>query len=109
MGGLEANEDSAVLGANGVINGLYAAGEVMGGVHGKNRLGGNSLLDCVAFGRVAGASAAKTLLSAALKNKAMGRAAVLGGHINVNVDPASGQVNIGINFGGNGAAATASV
>ena len=33
---------------------LYAAGEVAGGVHGNNRLGGNSLLDCVVFGRVAG-------------------------------------------------------
>merc|ERR1712087_861777 len=36
------------------IPGLYAAGEVAGGVHGNNRLGGNSLLDCVVFGRVAG-------------------------------------------------------
>merc|ERR1711920_1016988 len=33
-----------------VIHGLYAAGEVAGGVHGNNRLGGNSLLDCVVFG-----------------------------------------------------------
>merc|ERR1712113_796711 len=38
----------------GKIPGLYAAGEVAGGVHGNNRLGGNSLLDCVVFGRVAG-------------------------------------------------------
>merc|ERR1711963_489215 len=37
-----------------VIPGLYAAGEIAGGVHGNNRLGGNSLLDCVVFGRVAG-------------------------------------------------------
>merc|ERR1719253_1684155 len=36
------------------IPGLYAAGEIAGGVHGNNRLGGNSLLDCVVFGRVAG-------------------------------------------------------
>merc|ERR1739848_208984 len=55
MGGLEIDVDSAVIGANGkAIPGLYAAGEVAGGVHGNNRLGGNSLLDCVVFGRVAG-------------------------------------------------------
>merc|ERR1712040_19107 len=54
MGGLEIDCDSAVLGPSGkAIPGLYAAGEVAGGVHGNNRLGGNSLLDCVVFGRVA--------------------------------------------------------
>merc|ERR1719270_3204846 len=55
MGGLEIDTDSAVLSTStGVaIPGLYAAGEVAGGVHGNNRLGGNSLLDCVVFGRVA--------------------------------------------------------
>merc|ERR1712183_1234540 len=48
MGGLEIDCDSAVYGGNGsIIPGLYAAGEVAGGVHGNNRLGGNSLLDCV--------------------------------------------------------------
>jgi NAD(P)H-flavin reductase len=40
------------------LPGLYAAGEVTGGVHGENRLGGNSLLDCVVFGRIAGQRAA---------------------------------------------------
>merc|ERR1712019_236414 len=55
MGGLEIDVNSACIGANGKpIAGLYAAGEVAGGVHGNNRLGGNSLLDCVVFGRVAG-------------------------------------------------------
>merc|ERR1712226_1388448 len=53
MGGLEIDCDSAVLDKDGkAIPGLYAAGEVAGGVHGNNRLGGNSLLDCVVFGRV---------------------------------------------------------
>merc|ERR1712187_403323 len=42
--------------------GLYAAGEVAGGVHGNNRLGGNSLLDCVVFGRVTAREAAKFML-----------------------------------------------
>jgi len=59
MGGLEITEDSEVVGAKGVIPGLYAAGEIAGGVHGNNRLGGNSLLDCVVFGRVAGKAACK--------------------------------------------------
>merc|ERR1711907_617578 len=45
-----------------VIPGLYAAGEVAGGVHGNNRLGGNSLLDCVVFGRVAAEDCAKYML-----------------------------------------------
>merc|ERR1711968_402584 len=54
MGGLEIDVNSNVVGPNGPIKGLYAAGEVAGGVHGNNRLGGNSLLDCVVFGRVAG-------------------------------------------------------
>ena len=42
-----------------VIGGLYGAGEAAGGIHGNNRLGGNSLLDCVVFGRVSGRSAAR--------------------------------------------------
>ncbi|MBQ5406274.1 MAG: FAD-binding protein, partial [Oscillospiraceae bacterium] len=41
-----------------VIPGLFAAGEVTGGVHGNNRLGGNAVADFVIFGRIAGASAA---------------------------------------------------
>jgi flavocytochrome c len=65
MGGLGIEADTAnVLDANGTaMAGLYAAGEIIGGVHGVNRLGGSSLLDCVVFGLVAaqaaGARAAK--------------------------------------------------
>ena len=44
------------------IKGLYAAGEIAGGVHGNNRLGGNSLLDCVVFGRVSGKHCAEYML-----------------------------------------------
>merc|ERR1711879_1142359 len=63
MGGLEIDCDSAVYGQDGnIIPGLYAAGEVAGGVHGNNRLGGNSLLDCVVFGRVAAKAACKWML-----------------------------------------------
>ncbi|GMH65377.1 hypothetical protein TL16_g04186 [Triparma laevis f. inornata] len=57
MGGLAVNSDGHVLDKEGsVIPGLLAAGEVMGGVHGENRLGGSSLLDCVVFGLRAGNS-----------------------------------------------------
>merc|ERR1719195_1357662 len=63
MGGLEIDCDSAVFNTDGaVIPGLYAAGEVAGGVHGNNRLGGNSLLDCVVFGRVAGQACTRYML-----------------------------------------------
>jgi hypothetical protein len=62
MGGLEIDVNSSVIGKNGAIPGLYCAGEIAGGVHGNNRLGGNSLLDCVVFGRVAGRHCAKYIL-----------------------------------------------
>ncbi|CAJ1385754.1 unnamed protein product [Effrenium voratum] len=69
MGGLLIDTDSACVGPNNTaIPGLYAAGEVAGGVHGNNRLGGNSLLDCVVFGRVAGQAAAKYMLGSDVKN-----------------------------------------
>merc|ERR1739838_886963 len=64
MGGLEITEDAEVVGDKGVIPGLYAAGEIAGGVHGNNRLGGNSLLDCVVLGRVAGIAACKWMFGA---------------------------------------------
>merc|ERR1719262_1695552 len=68
MGGLKMNPDSEILKADDtVINGLYAAGEAMGGVHGNNRLGGNSLLDCVVFGRVSGRAAARYLSAVNIK------------------------------------------
>jgi len=66
MGGVEVNEKSECIGGSGAITGLYAAGEVAGGVHGNNRLGGNSLLDCVVFGRVAAKEAAAYVLGKSL-------------------------------------------
>jgi len=63
MGGLYVDEHTQVLTEKGdPVKGLWATGEVMGGTHGKNRLGGSSLLDCVVFGRVAGRTATKYLL-----------------------------------------------
>merc|ERR1719274_542336 len=67
MGGLEIDEEGGVMGKNGPIKGLYCAGEVAGGVHGNNRLGGNSLLDCVVFGRVTGVAATKYILGSDVK------------------------------------------
>jgi len=70
MGGVQINaraeivrpsEDKTKFGEP--IKGLFAAGEVAGGVHGKNRLGGSGLLGCVVYGRVAGDSAAQYLLT----------------------------------------------
>lgn len=59
MGGLEINAKAEVLNAEGkAIEGLFAAGEVAGGVHAGNRLGGNAITDIFTFGRIAGASAA---------------------------------------------------
>merc|ERR1719284_465918 len=71
MGGLEIDTDSRVLKTGGEIKGLYAAGEIAGGVHGNNRLGGNSLLDCVVFGRVAGKAAAKYMLGDDVKETSL--------------------------------------
>ena len=59
MGGLEINTKAQVIGVDGkVIPGLYAAGEVTGGIHGSNRLGGNAIADVMVFGRTAGTNAA---------------------------------------------------
>lgn len=58
MGGLKINANTEVLNEKGeVIPGLFAAGEVTGGVHGANRLGGNAVADFTVFGRIAGAAA----------------------------------------------------
>ena len=58
MGGVEINTETQVIDTDGnVIPGLYAAGEVTGGIHGSNRLGGNALADTVVFGRIAGTNA----------------------------------------------------
>ncbi len=59
MGGVKINSSAEVLNEAGeVIDGLFAAGEVTGGVHGANRLGGNAVADIVVYGRIAAQSAA---------------------------------------------------
>ncbi|MGL5052595.1 MAG: FAD-binding protein, partial [Cetobacterium sp.] len=57
MGGIRINEKAEVLSNNEPISGLYAAGEVTGGVHGANRLGGNAVVDIAVFGKLAGENA----------------------------------------------------
>jgi hypothetical protein len=61
MGGLAITTKAECIydGVNRVIPGLFAAGELTGGVHGRNRLGGSGLLECVVFGRVAGSACAE--------------------------------------------------
>lgn len=60
MGGIEINTNAQVLDKEGnVIEGLFAAGEVTGGIQGTNRLGSNALADITVFGRIAGQNAAK--------------------------------------------------
>jgi succinate dehydrogenase/fumarate reductase flavoprotein subunit len=58
-GGLTTDLDARVLRTDGsVIPNLWAAGEIMGGIHGGNRLGGNAVAEAFVFGRIAGAGAA---------------------------------------------------
>ncbi len=60
MGGVQINERAQVLSISNQqpIPGLYAAGEITGGIHGSSRLGSNAIVDCLVFGRIAGQQAA---------------------------------------------------
>lgn len=59
MGGVKIDDESHVIAKDGlIIKGLYAAGEVTGGVHGTNRLGSNAIADITVFGRISGKNAA---------------------------------------------------
>jgi len=90
MGGLEVTTDAAVLGSSGrPIGGLWAAGEVAGGVHGNNRLGGNSLLDCVVFGRISGQACARHMLWTGATAKSLRELSI------TNNQPANAQSPIG--------------
>ena len=72
MGGVEVDPDTQAA----AVPGLFAAGEVSGGMHGSNRLGGNSLSDLLVFGRRAGQSAAKYVDSVAAGRLAVSQAAL---------------------------------
>lgn len=68
MGGVRIDADARVLDHQcKPIEGVWAAGEITGGIHGENRLGGNSLLECVVFGRKAGEDAARWLSAISMR------------------------------------------
>jgi succinate dehydrogenase / fumarate reductase flavoprotein subunit len=69
MGGVEVDPDTGAA----TVDGLFAAGEVSGGMHGSNRLGGNSLSDLLVFGRRAGIGAASYLDSLPMRPRVDGR------------------------------------
>eukprot|EP00009_Paramoeba_aestuarina_P008929 CAMPEP_0201507254 /NCGR_PEP_ID=MMETSP0161_2-20130828/965_1 /ASSEMBLY_ACC=CAM_ASM_000251 /TAXON_ID=180227 /ORGANISM="Neoparamoeba aestuarina, Strain SoJaBio B1-5/56/2" /LENGTH=606 /DNA_ID=CAMNT_0047901563 /DNA_START=27 /DNA_END=1847 /DNA_ORIENTATION=- len=106
MGGLAVNAEGAVLNAQQQpIKGLWATGEVMGGVHGANRLGGNSLMDCVVFGRVTGKTATSYLLEKLSNGARVGGGS---GGEGVSVKVSSGGVDVTVSFnGGSSSAASA--
>lgn len=94
MGGVKINDKTQVIHADGKketpFKGLYAAGEVAGGVHGHNRLGGSSLLACVVYGRLAADQAASFLLRQLSHASAVLRLR----QINLHIDPESRKVTI---------------
>ena len=111
MGGIYVGAGSEVCREDGsVIKGLFATGEVMGGTHGINRLGGSSLLDCVVFGRVSGRNVSSYLLQKALKfqrDAAEGRLSNVLGHLagiqaTINLQPSQNKVSIDFNWGAQG-------
>ncbi|KAI9636392.1 FAD binding domain-containing protein [Dioszegia hungarica] len=111
MGGLEIGTDSAVMDANDkAIPGLFACGELAGGVHGANRLGGSSLLGCVVFGRVAGDSAASHLLGQLATQSSSSGGGGSGQLLEtrIRVDPNSKNVNLEFSWAGQGGASSSS-
>ncbi|RAL07286.1 putative fumarate reductase Osm1 [Aspergillus homomorphus CBS 101889] len=89
MGGIEINEHAEVLNSEKQpFQGLYACGELAGGVHGANRLGGSSLLGCVVYGRVAGDSASQYLFKRLLSGGASTAQQRLG-QISLHIDPST--------------------
>ena len=113
MGGVKINERTQVVhqknGKETTFEGLYAAGEVAGGVHGHNRLGGSSLLACVVYGRLAANEASSLLLQSlsttykALNTPALNRL----GQICLHIDPQTKRVTI--DLGESGTSATESL
>ncbi|KAI9723186.1 MAG: hypothetical protein M1828_004289 [Chrysothrix sp. TS-e1954] len=95
MGGIEINDKAQCLnGDHQPFDGLFVCGELAGGVHGANRLGGSSLLGCVVYGRVAGDSASKYLFQKVLTGGISTAASRLG-QISLHIDPATpGKVSV---------------
>lgn len=96
MGGMEINDKAQVLNQEKKpFDALFACGELAGGVHGANRLGGSSLLGCVVYGRVAGASASKYLLEKLTTEGGATNASNRLGQISLHIDPsAPGKISV---------------
>ncbi|ORY86711.1 FAD binding domain-domain-containing protein [Leucosporidium creatinivorum] len=114
MGGIETNPHAQVLDtARKPIPGLFASGEIVGGVHGANRLGGSSLLGCVVFGRVAGDSAASYLLQNVSSGQtAASRLGQVGGHLGmattIRIDPETQKVHLEFSWADGGSSSSSS-
>lgn len=95
MGGIEINEHAQVLNSeHKPFEGLYACGELAGGVHGSNRLGGSSLLGCVVYGRVAGDSSSQHLFQKLITGGASAAQNRLG-QISLHIDPSTpGKISV---------------
>jgi len=95
MGGIEINDKAQILNSEGKpFEGLFACGELAGGVHGANRLGGSSLLGCVVYGRVAGDTASNYLFQKALQGSVSNAAQRLG-QISLHIDPSQpGKISV---------------
>ncbi|KAF9318520.1 hypothetical protein BG003_011064 [Podila horticola] len=118
MGGVDINDRASIKDTTDTpIPGLFAAGEMCGGVHGANRLGGSSLLGCVVFGRTAGDSVCEYQKSNPVVGSGAAAAAaaatahtvsVPGGFTtSVTVDPNGQKINLEISWGkASGAPAT---
>jgi len=104
MGGVQINDTCEVqTTAQTTIPGLFAAGELAGGVHGANRLGGSSLLGCVVFGRVAGDAASSYLLNQLSVGKGAASSSSPG-PIKLEID----QGSVKVTWGASSSAATSS-
>lgn len=95
MGGIEINDKAEVLNSEGrPFESLYACGELAGGVHGANRLGGSSLLGCVVYGRVAGSSASQYLFQKVITGGISSASQRLG-QISLHIDPSTpGKISV---------------
>jgi flavocytochrome c len=95
VGGVGINVNAEAIKESGeVIPGLFVAGEAAGGVHGNNRLGGSALLECVVFGRLAGASAAR-------HNNSLPAPASTGAAVTISI-PQTNGTTITVTINGNG-------
>ncbi|RJE16947.1 fumarate reductase, partial [Aspergillus sclerotialis] len=96
MGGMEINDKAQVLNKeHKPFEALFACGELAGGVHGANRLGGSSLLGCVVYGRVAGASASQYLFHKLTTQGGVTGASQRLGQISLHIDPSTpGKISV---------------